>query len=66
MSKEAPIGLTIIEKLIGLIMIAVGAIAFYVTYTNLSSAPTPAPFLLASMILAVVGVFLVLAKTGEP
>jgi predicted membrane chloride channel (bestrophin family) len=65
MSKEAPFGLAIMEKLIGLIMIAVGAIAFYVTYTNLSSAPAPAPFLLASMILAVVGVFLVLAKTGE-
>ena len=65
MSKEAPFGLAILEKLIGLIMIAVGAITFYVTYTNLSSAPTPAPFLLASMILAVVGVFLVLAKTGE-
>jgi len=66
MSKESPFGLAIMEKLIGLVMTAVGAITFYVTYTNLSSAPAPAPFLLASIILAVVGVFLVLAKTGEP
>ena len=66
MSKEAPFGLTIIEKLLGLVMTAVGAITFYVTYTNLSSAPAPAPFLLASIILVVVGIFLILAKTGEP
>ena len=66
MSSTLPIGLTIVEKLLGLIMIAIGAITFYVTYTNLSSAPAPAPFLLASIILVVVGIFLILAKTGEP
>ena len=65
MSKEAPIGLTIMEKLLGLLMITIGAITFYVTYTNLGSAPNPAPFLLVGMILAVLGVFLVLAKTEE-
>jgi len=65
MSSEAPIGLTIMEKLLGFIMIVIGAITFYVTYTNLSSAPTPVPFLGASIILAVLGIVLVLAKTGE-
>jgi len=65
MSKEAPFGLTIVEKLLGLVMTAVGAITFYVVYTNLSSAPAPAPFLLAGIVLIVVGILLILAKTGE-
>ena len=65
MSKEAPFGLTIMEKLLGLVMTAVGAITFYVVYTNLGSAPAPAPFLLAGIILVVVGILLILAKTGE-
>jgi len=65
MSSEAPIGLTIMEKLMGLIMIAIGAITFYVTYTNLSSAPSPVLFLGVSMILAFLGILLVIAKTGE-
>jgi UPF0716 family protein affecting phage T7 exclusion len=65
MSTEPPMGLTIMEKLVGLIMTAIGAITFYVTYTNLSSAPVPAPFLLASIILVVAGICLLLAKTEE-
>ncbi len=65
MSKEAPFGLTIVEKLLGLIMTAVGAITLYVIYTNFSSAPAPAPFLLAGIILVMVGIILILAKTGE-
>ncbi len=60
--SEAPIGLTIMEKLIGLLMIAIGAITVYVTYTNLSSAVNPALFLAGSLILIVLGIFLVLAK----
>ncbi len=65
MSSEAPIGLTIMEKLVGLIMIAIGAITFYVTYTNFSSSPSPILFLGVSMILAFLGIVLVIAKTGE-
>jgi len=65
MSSEAPFGLIIMEKLVGFIMIVIGAITFYVTYTNLSSAPISAPFLGASIILAILGLLLVLAKTGE-
>lgn len=65
MSSEAPFGLIAMEKLIGLIMIAIGAITFYVTYTNLSSAPNPMPFLVAAIIFAILGILLILAKTGE-
>jgi LPXTG-motif cell wall-anchored protein len=64
LSQEAPVGLTIMEKLIGLIMIAVGAITFYVTYTNLTGVGTnPILFLAAGLALVVLGVFLVIAKT---
>jgi len=65
LSSEAPFGLIAMEKLIGLIMIAIGAITFYVTYTNLSSAPNPMPFLVAAIIFAILGILLILAKTGE-
>jgi UPF0716 family protein affecting phage T7 exclusion len=65
MSKEAPFGLTIMEKLLGLIMAAVGAVSLYVIYTNFSSAPVPQPFVLAGIILIVAGILLILAKTGE-
>jgi hypothetical protein len=58
-------GLTIMEKLLGLVMIAIGAITFYVTYTNLTSSPNPVFFLVAALILAVLGIFLILAKAEE-
>ena len=61
--SEAPIGLTIVEKLVGLLMIAIGGITFYVTYTNLSSAVNPVIFLTAGIVLIAVGMLLVLAKT---
>jgi len=64
LSKEAPVGLTILEKLIGLLMIAIGALTFYVTYTNLgSTGGNPILFLAAGLALVVLGAFLVIAKT---
>jgi len=60
--SEAPIGLTIIEKLVGLLMITIGAITFYVTYTNLSSAVNPVIFLVTGIVLIALGILLVLAK----
>jgi uncharacterized membrane protein HdeD (DUF308 family) len=54
------------EKLLGLVMAAVGAVSLYVMITNFSSAPAPQPFLLAGIILIVAGILLILAKTGEP
>jgi len=63
-SKEAPIGLTIMEKLIGLLMIAIGALTLYSTYTNMESIGTnPALILGAGIALIVLGIILVLAKT---
>ena len=63
MSREAPVGLTIMEKLSGLLIIVIGVILFYVTYTNMSRiGSNPAVFLALGLVLIVVGVFLVIAK----
>jgi membrane protein YdbS with pleckstrin-like domain len=61
-SSQAPIGLTIVEKVIGLIMIAVGALWFYTTYTNMTSISMSAIFLILSAALIGIGVLLVIAK----
>jgi len=64
MSSEAPIGLTIMEKLIGLIIILVGALTFYITYVNMAGVgPSPIFYLAAGLILVVLGVFILIAKT---
>ena len=63
MSKEAPIGLTFMEKLIGLLMIAIGALWFYTTYTNLGSLDPPdAIFLGGALALIILGIVLLIAK----
>ena len=63
MSTEAPIGLTIMEKLLGLIIILVGVITFYVTYTNMAIAgPLPILFLAAGFVLIALGIFILIAK----
>jgi len=63
MSKEAPIGLSFMEKLMGLLMIAVGALWFYTTYTNLGSLdPTNAIFLGIALALIILGIVLLIAK----
>ncbi len=60
MSSQAPIGLTIMEKLVGLILIAVGAIWFYVSYINLTSVSVV--FLALPCIVMAIGVLLVIAR----
>jgi len=63
MSKEAPIGLTFMEKLIGLLLIAVGALWFYTTYTNIGSLePSDVLFLGIALALIIVGIVLCIAK----
>jgi len=63
MSKEAPMGLTFMEKLIGLLLIAVGSLWFYTTYTNIGSLePTSALFLGVALALIIVGIVLFIAK----
>ena len=61
-STQAPIGLTIIEKLIGLIMIAVGALWLYTTYTNMTSISMSGIFLILSAAMIGIGILLVIAK----
>lgn len=54
------------EKLIGLIMIAIGAITLYTTYNNLGSfsgVGNPLFFLAGGVILVMIGIFLVIAQT---
>ena len=60
MSSQAPIGLTIMEKLVGLILIAVGAIWFYVSYINMPSVSVV--FLALPIVLIGIGTLLVIAK----
>jgi len=63
MSEEAPIGLTIMEKLMGLIIILIGAITFYVTYTNMASTgPLLTFFLAVGLVLVVLGIVIVIVK----
>ncbi|MFQ6086586.1 MAG: hypothetical protein ACE5OV_01045 [Candidatus Bathyarchaeia archaeon] len=65
MSKgEAPLGLTIMEKLIGFFIMLIGIIIFYVTYTNISSIGShPIIFLVAGLILIGLGIVMLIAKT---
>jgi len=63
MSKEAPLGLTFMEKLIGLLLIAVGALWFYTTYTNIGSLdPQSVFFLGGALALIILGIVLFIAK----
>jgi hypothetical protein len=63
MSKEAPIGLTFMEKLIGLLMIAVGGLWFYTTYSNITGLdPADVLFLGVSSAIIILGIILVIAK----
>jgi len=61
-SMQAPIGLTIMEKLIGLILIAIGALWFYTTYTNITSIYMSAMFLVLAGAMIAIGILLVIAK----
>jgi len=58
--SSAPIGLTIMEKLIGLLFITIGALWFYVSYINLPA--VSALFLFLALVMIGIGVLLVLAK----
>jgi len=60
---EEPLGLKLTEKFFGLLIILVGAIIFYVTYTNIKSLVYPVIFLILGVALIVVGVLMVLART---
>ncbi len=66
MSEETPAGLFVIEKVVGLIFIIIGAVVTYVTVTNPPAGDISdfvSFFILAGVILIGIGIFLVLAKT---
>lgn len=65
MSEEVGVGLTIAEKLSGLIAILIGVITIYFTYSSPPSGyvePFSGIFLVAGFVLIAVGVVLVLAR----
>jgi hypothetical protein len=62
--SEAPLGLTIMEKLIGFFIMLIGIIIFYVTYTHLSNLGSyPIIFLIAGLFLIGLGLLMIIAKT---
>ena len=65
MSREVPVGLTVAEKFLGLLIIIIGAIMIYVTHTNPPTYPVAAYsgiFMAAGILLIALGIFLILAK----
>ena len=66
MSEEKPIGLTIAEKFLGLLVILIGALTINFTYNDPPEdvvAPFSGIFIAAGIVLIAIGVFLILAKT---
>jgi len=59
---EEPMGLTIAEKFFGLLILLVGAVIFYVTYTNLKTIIYPFIFLAVGSGLIGLGIILVLSR----
>ena len=66
MSEEKPIGLTVAEKFLGLLVILIGALTVNFTYNDPPEnvvAPFAGVFIVAGIALIAIGVFLILAKT---
>ncbi len=66
MSEEKPLGLTITEKFLGLLVILIGALTINFTYNDPPGgvvAPFSGIFIAASIVLIAIGIILVLAKT---
>ncbi len=67
MSREVPVGLVVAEKFAGLLILVIGVIMVYVTYSNPPAQPVAVYsgiFIAAGIILIALGVFLILVK-GE-
>jgi hypothetical protein len=66
MSEERPVGLVIAEKFFGLLLILIGAVTAYLTYTNPPGsvvAPFSGIFVASGFALIVIGILLIIAKT---
>ena len=62
--QEPASGLAIAEKLIGLLLIVIGALITYNTYQNISSiGPNPGMFVTLGLLLVGVGLFLLIITT---
>lgn len=73
-SEEEPVGLKIGEKFFGLLIITIGFVIFYFTYTSYSALSSivpslpiivPGTFLFAGVTLFVIGILFILAKEEE-
>ncbi len=65
MSEEMPAGLLVVEKVFGLILIVIGAVVAYFTFTTPPTGDAgtfSSLFTIAGIIVLGIGVFLVLAK----
>jgi hypothetical protein len=69
MSEEVPVGLKIGEKFFGLLIMLIGFLVFYFSYTSLSSLgtiiPYPDIFPFVGAVLMVVGLLLIFARLEE-
>jgi len=66
MSEEGSFGLNFAEKLFGLILFAIGAVAAYYTFTSMDSLGAFAGFFaFLSIVLIIIGFVLMTAKTEE-
>lgn len=64
MSEEPISGLTVIEKIIGIIILITGIILSYYTYTNMKAAQLAANlFITVGFALIILGAFLIIVKT---
>ncbi len=62
--EEGSFGVTFIERLVGLIVLIMGILTTYYTLTSINTlAPFTGLFALLSIILILLGLFLILAKT---
>ena len=65
MSEEKPIGLAVAEKFFGLLLVLIGVVTAYITYSNPPEkqvAPFSFIFIASGFALIAIGILLVLAK----
>jgi len=63
LSEEAPYGLRVVQKIFGIVLLAIGILTTYNTYTNMSAAQLGAGFFVVMGIaLIVLGFILIVAR----
>ncbi|RLI36451.1 hypothetical protein DRO55_03515 [Candidatus Bathyarchaeota archaeon] len=65
MSEDAPTGLILAEKLMGIIILIMGVLLSYYTYENIEAAGVSAVvFIIAGIALIILGIIMLIAKTS--